>query len=168
MSTVLGTWCTGYRVQGAGHGSSAATYHCTLILSCVCLCRGQVVYMPCCMYTVRTLYAHTTPHHAQHLELLHPAQPTLHLPVCLLAAALLSASPDFQTELGYELPPPGGANLATASKANAQAYRTLSLVLEMPFKDTIGWFLDDALLLLSGCTSLFPGLPGWLNTATAC
>eukprot|EP00775_Hariotina_reticulata_P008498 gene8498-8680_t len=56
--------------------------------------------------------------------------------------ALLAASPDFQTALGYPLPPPGAANLATASKANAQKYNTLSLVLEQPFKDTsgkLGW-----------------------------
>ena len=52
--------------------------------------------------------------------------------------ALLAASPDFQTKLGYPLPPPNGANLSTASKANAQKYNTLSLVLEQPFKDTIG------------------------------
>jgi hypothetical protein len=52
--------------------------------------------------------------------------------------ALLAASPDFQTKLGYALPAPGGANLSTASKANAQKYNTLSLVLEQPFKDTIG------------------------------
>jgi hypothetical protein len=38
----------------------------------------------------------------------------------------------------YPLPPPGGANLSTASKANAQRYRTLSLVLEQPFKDNEG------------------------------
>lgn len=53
-------------------------------------------------------------------------------------AALLEESPDFQTELGYPLPPVGGANLATASKAHAAKYNTLSLVLEMPFKDCIG------------------------------
>lgn len=57
---------------------------------------------------------------------------------CLLPEALLAASPDFQTKLGYPLPPPNGANLSTASKANAQKYNTLSLVLEQPFKDTIG------------------------------
>lgn len=57
---------------------------------------------------------------------------------CLLPDALLAASPDFQTKLGYPLPPPNGANLSTASKANAQKYKTLSLVLEQPFKDTIG------------------------------
>ncbi|KAF6265153.1 peptidase M14, carboxypeptidase A [Scenedesmus sp. NREL 46B-D3] len=50
--------------------------------------------------------------------------------------ALLNASPDFQTRLGYALPAPGAANLSTASKANAQKYNTLSLVLEQPFKDT--------------------------------
>jgi hypothetical protein len=56
----------------------------------------------------------------------------------LLPEALLAASPDFQTKLGYPLPPPNGANLSTASKANAQKYNTLSLVLEQPFKDTTG------------------------------
>lgn len=63
--------------------------------------------------------------------------PLLLLLICN-ADALLSASPDFQTKLGYALPPPGGANLSTASKANAQKYNTLSLVLEQPFKDTTG------------------------------
>jgi hypothetical protein len=57
---------------------------------------------------------------------------------CTLPEALLVASPDFQTKLGYPLPPANGANLSTASKANAQKYNTLSLVLEQPFKDTIG------------------------------
>lgn len=51
---------------------------------------------------------------------------------------MLDISPDFQTKLGYPLPPAGGANLGTASKANAQKYNTLSLVLEQPFKDCIG------------------------------
>lgn len=55
-----------------------------------------------------------------------------------LTDALLAASPDFQTKLGYPLPPPNGANLSTASKANAQKYNTLSLVLEQPFKDNQG------------------------------
>jgi hypothetical protein len=54
------------------------------------------------------------------------------------ADVLLAASPDFQTKLGYALPAAGGANLSTASKANAQKYNTLSLVLEQPFKDCIG------------------------------
>eukprot|EP00195_Chlamydomonas_chlamydogama_P010348 CAMPEP_0202893922 /NCGR_PEP_ID=MMETSP1392-20130828/3400_1 /ASSEMBLY_ACC=CAM_ASM_000868 /TAXON_ID=225041 /ORGANISM="Chlamydomonas chlamydogama, Strain SAG 11-48b" /LENGTH=422 /DNA_ID=CAMNT_0049578429 /DNA_START=310 /DNA_END=1578 /DNA_ORIENTATION=- len=52
--------------------------------------------------------------------------------------AMLAASPDFQTQLGYPLPEPGKANLSTASKANAQRYNTLSLVLEQPFKDCVG------------------------------
>jgi hypothetical protein len=64
--------------------------------------------------------------------------PLLMLLFCAHADALLAASPDFQTKLGYALPAPGGANLSTASKANAQKYNTLSLVLEQPFKDTIG------------------------------
>lgn len=54
------------------------------------------------------------------------------------ADALLAASKDFQTKLGYPLPPPNGANLSTASKGNAQKYNTLSLVLEQPFKDNLG------------------------------
>lgn len=69
------------------------------------------------------------------------ALPSL-LPQCCPADALLSASPDFQTKLGYPLPPPNGANLSTASKANAQKYNTLSLVLEQPFKDCIGELRD--------------------------
>ena len=63
----------------------------------------------------------------------------------------MAASPDFQTKLGYPLPPPNGANLSTASKANAQKYNTLSLVLEQPFKDTVG---ESGVTMVCACVHI--------------
>eukprot|EP00775_Hariotina_reticulata_P004700 gene4700-4952_t len=51
-------------------------------------------------------------------------------------AALLRASPDFQTEFGYEMDAPGQANMGICTNQVAQRYDCLALTLEMPFKDT--------------------------------
>ncbi|CAM2069464.1 Peptidase-M14 domain-containing protein [Sulfidibacter corallicola] len=52
-------------------------------------------------------------------------------------AALVLASPDFQTEHGYEPDAPGSANLAKATDYVAETFGCLAMTLEMPFKDTV-------------------------------
>lgn len=63
-----------------------------------------------------------------------------------LTAALLAASPDFQTEQGYQPGRFGEELLALASKWVAHRFGCVALTLEMPFKDnvnlpdgTVGW-----------------------------
>eukprot|EP00667_Euglena_gracilis_P010043 EG_transcript_10214 len=51
------------------------------------------------------------------------------------SAAMLRASRDFQTTLGYPKDAPNAANLALASKQVAQRFDCLSITLEQPFKD---------------------------------
>ena len=50
-------------------------------------------------------------------------------------AALVAASPDFQTEHGYGATPPGKANLAICANYVAETFGCLAMTLEMPFKD---------------------------------
>ncbi len=49
--------------------------------------------------------------------------------------ALLTITPEFQTEYGYEVDKPGDANLTVASNAVAERFKCLAFTLEMPFKD---------------------------------
>ncbi len=51
------------------------------------------------------------------------------------AQALLTASPEFQTEHGYPTSPPGKGNLTMCANYVAETFGCLSLTLEMPFKD---------------------------------
>ena len=60
--------------------------------------------------------------------------------------ALLTASPDFQTEKGYPVPQPGRANLTMCTPWVAKRFGCLSMTLEQPFIDnanlpdeTYGW-----------------------------
>ena len=53
------------------------------------------------------------------------------------SAALLRASPDFQTTKGYPAALPGKGNLTMCSKWVAERFGCLAATLEMPFKDTI-------------------------------
>jgi murein tripeptide amidase MpaA len=48
---------------------------------------------------------------------------------------LARLSPDFQTRDGYEVTPPGKANMTIATNALAERYGCLAMTLEMPFKD---------------------------------
>ena len=60
--------------------------------------------------------------------------------ICCLFAfvhCIDQASPDFQTEFGYEADPPMEANLALASNQVGERFDCLSFTMEMPFKDTI-------------------------------
>jgi murein tripeptide amidase MpaA len=59
--------------------------------------------------------------------------------------ALLAASPDFQTKVGYPNAAPGQANMTMASNWVGEHFGCLALTLEQPFKDTaerpheLGW-----------------------------
>ncbi|MHA6288568.1 M14 family metallopeptidase [Maricaulis sp. CAU 1757] len=50
-------------------------------------------------------------------------------------AALTTASPDFQTEHGYDVDAPGTANLSVCTNYLANEFKCLAMTLEMPFKD---------------------------------
>jgi len=50
-------------------------------------------------------------------------------------AAFLAATPEFQTEYGYERDEPGKANMTVANSAIGERFKCLSYTLEMPFKD---------------------------------
>lgn len=50
-------------------------------------------------------------------------------------SAFLAATPEFQTQYGYELDEPGKANMTVANSAVGERFKCLSYTLEMPFKD---------------------------------
>ncbi|MCK7458611.1 M14 family metallopeptidase [Idiomarina aminovorans] len=50
-------------------------------------------------------------------------------------ASFLAATPEFQTEYGYERDEPGQANMTVANSAVGERFKCLSYTLEMPFKD---------------------------------
>jgi len=72
--------------------------------------------------------------------------------------ALLAATPDFQTDRGYEIPAPGQANLSMSTAQLAERYGAVSMTLEMPFKDNadlpdpvFGWSPDRCRHLAGAC-----------------
>jgi murein tripeptide amidase MpaA len=72
--------------------------------------------------------------------------------------ALVAASPDFQTEKGYEIPGAGQANLSMSTAQLADRFGAVSMTLEMPFKDNeslpdpvYGWSPDRCRLLARSC-----------------
>ncbi len=74
------------------------------------------------------------------------------------SAALLAASPDFQTDRGYEIPAPGKANLSMSTAQLAERFGAVSMTLEMPFKDNAdlpdpvhGWSPERSRLLARAC-----------------
>jgi murein tripeptide amidase MpaA len=74
------------------------------------------------------------------------------------SAALLRASPDFQTDRGYQIPGPGQANLSMSTAQLAERYGAVSMTLEMPFKDNAelpdpvhGWSPDRCRHLAGAC-----------------
>jgi murein tripeptide amidase MpaA len=74
------------------------------------------------------------------------------------SAALVGATPDFQTDKGYEIPAPGQANLSMSTAQLAERFGAVSMTLEMPFKDnadlpdeTYGWSTDRSRLLARAC-----------------
>ena len=72
--------------------------------------------------------------------------------------ALERISPDFQTEKGYEVPPPGKANMSMSTAQLAERFGAVSMTLEMPFKDNDdlpdpvhGWSPDRCRALARSC-----------------
>ena len=51
--------------------------------------------------------------------------------------ALVNASPDFQTDIGYEKDLPGQALMTVGTNYIAEHFNCLAMTLEMPFKDTV-------------------------------
>ena len=75
-------------------------------------------------------------------------------------AALLRASPDFQTKLGYPVAKPGKGNLSMSTNQLAERFDCVAMTLEMPFKDNhelpnaeFGWSPDRCSLLGRACLS---------------
>lgn len=73
-------------------------------------------------------------------------------------AALLRASPDYQTEFGYPKAPPGKGNLTMCTAQVAERFGALAMTLEMPFKDNanapdarFGWSPDRCRHLGGAC-----------------
>ena len=74
------------------------------------------------------------------------------------STALVRATPDFQTDKGYEIPAAGQANLSMSTAQLAERYGAVSMTLEMPFKDNAdlpdpvyGWSTDRSRLLARAC-----------------
>lgn len=75
-------------------------------------------------------------------------------------AALLKASPDFQTKLGYPVAKPRKSNLSMSTNQVAERYGCVAMTLEMPFKDNhelpdadFGWSAERSALLGRACLS---------------
>jgi murein tripeptide amidase MpaA len=74
------------------------------------------------------------------------------------STALVRATPDFQTDKGYQIPAAGQANLSMSTAQLAERYGAVSMTLEMPFKDNAdlpdpvyGWSTDRCRLLARAC-----------------
>ena len=75
-------------------------------------------------------------------------------------AALLKASPDFQTKLGSPIAKPRKGNLSMSTNQVAERYGCVAMTLEMPFKDNhelpdadFGWSPERCALLGRACLS---------------
>ncbi|MGH6629503.1 MAG: M14-type cytosolic carboxypeptidase, partial [Burkholderiales bacterium] len=85
----------------------------------------------------------------------------------LFSDTLERLSPDFQTRQGYEIPAPGEANLSMSTTQLAERYGTVSMTLEMPFKDNAdlpdevyGWSPERSKYLAFSCLdTLYALLP---------
>jgi murein tripeptide amidase MpaA len=83
--------------------------------------------------------------------------------------------PDFQQQKGYELAAPGQANLTMSTTQLAERYGTVSMTLEMPFKDNVdlpdelyGWSTERSKYLAHACLdSLHAILPDLVASAPA-
>ena len=81
--------------------------------------------------------------------------------------ALVRATPDFQTEKGYEIPAAGKANLSMSTAQLAERFGAVSMTLEMPFKDNddlpdpvYGWSPERCRHLARSCLdALYAILP---------
>jgi murein tripeptide amidase MpaA len=71
---------------------------------------------------------------------------------------LAERTPDFQTARGYDVAPPGKANLSMSTTQLAERYGAVSMTLEMPFKDhddnpdpEVGWSAPRCKTLAHAC-----------------
>jgi len=76
----------------------------------------------------------------------------------LFGETLERLSPDFQRSQGYEIPPPGQANMSMSTTQLAERYGCVSMTLEMPFKDNFdlpdevyGWSAQRSKYLAYAC-----------------
>ena len=83
-------------------------------------------------------------------------------------------SPDFQTRQGYEIPPPGKANLSMSTTQLAERFGAVSMTLEMPFKDNFdlpdevyGWSPERSKYLAGSCLDALHALLPELKKAKA-
>ncbi|GGA74925.1 hypothetical protein GCM10011369_15980 [Neiella marina] len=75
-------------------------------------------------------------------------------------AELVKASPDFQTQFGYDKDEPGQANMTVCTNNIAERFDCLAMTLEMPFKDTVetpdyeqGWSPERCMRLGEACVN---------------
>ncbi len=90
----------------------------------------------------------------------------------LFSRTLARISPDFQTRQGYEVPPPGKANLTMSTTQIAQRFGAVSMTLEMPFKDhddlpdpVRGWSPERSKYLAHACLDALHGVLDELKAA---
>ena len=83
----------------------------------------------------------------------------------LFSDTLERLSPDFQTAQGYEVPPPGQANMSMSTTQLAERYGCVSMTLEMPFKDNAnlpdavyGWSPQRSKHLAGACLDALHGI----------
>ena len=76
------------------------------------------------------------------------------------SSTLVTMTPDFQEEKGYEVSKPGEANLTMSTTQLAERYGAVSMTLEMPFKDNddmpdpvYGWSAERCKYLGHACLS---------------
>ena len=92
----------------------------------------------------------------------------------LFGETLERLSPDFQRQQGYEIPPPGGANMSMSTTQLAERYGCVSMTLEMPFKDNFdlpdevyGWSPQRSKYLAYACLDALHAILPELKTASA-
>ena len=78
---------------------------------------------------------------------------------------LAAATPDFQTERGYDKTAPGRANLSMSTNQLAERFGTVAMTLEMPFKDhdpnpdpAHGWSAERSKRLAHVCLDVLAGM----------
>lgn len=91
----------------------------------------------------------------------------------LFGETLERLSPDFQREQGYEIPPPGQANMSMSTTQLAERFGCVSMTLEMPFKDNsnlpdevYGWSPQRSKYLAYACLDALHAILPQLKAAT--
>jgi murein tripeptide amidase MpaA len=92
----------------------------------------------------------------------------------LFSETLERMSPDFQRKQGYEIPPPGQANMSMSTTQLAERYGCVSMTLEMPFKDNFdlpdpvfGWSPQRSKYLACACIDALHAVLPELKKASA-